>query len=720
MKDSESQPLAIERNGRLPKSLAARGPMLAQVPASAEDSINIWDMVRRRWWLIAGIGLISMAYFVNSSLKQQAEYVGQFRLLVEPVNSANAELANIDSGSSSSRRRSELDYTTQIQVLQSPGLLNRTVEKLRPFYPDLTYSQLVQGLSITQLRGTKIIQVQYRSRNSAKVPAVLEQLSQDYLNYSLNERQTSLRQGLDFVQAQVAAAQKRVDELQLQLQVFRQSNRFLDPESKGSQVTSQSEQLAQQQLTLDQELQQARAELAKLQEETGAIAALNASPTYQQLVAQLRELESQIATEKTRFQEESLTIQVLRERQANLLNLLGNEARRAIGGKAAEISNRIQILQVQQQAIAETQAKLDRQFQQIPGLSRQYTDLQRELQIATESLDRFLATRETLQVEAAREEMPWQLVEPPPQFATSIAPSTSRSLMIGMAVSLALGVGAAFLLEKLDKTFHTADALGRKFKLPILAVIPLQPDLLGVEYSVRSHRRKNLWRQIKTRLRALQRSISGSLPFMPQPDDYDVFEFEEAFKLLCTNLQVMQTSLGQPIRSIVITSAQAGDGKSTVAWYLAQTAALMGQRVLLVDGDLRRSQLQTRLKLGSVKGLSEFFASSVGLRDVIQQPLPASPLYVLPSGESAIDPIQVFASAKMQVLTDRLEDKFDLVIYDAPPLNGLADALQLATYADSLLLVMRLHKTERAAAEKALESLSQARIRILGLVANGR
>jgi len=718
MKESESQPLAMSRNGRVPQNALARSSMMTQAPGTSEDAINIWEMARRRWWVIAGVGLISMTYFVTSSLKQQPEYVGQFRLLVEPVNNVNAELSNINS--SSNNRGSELDYDTQIQVLRSPGLLNRSVEELRPFYPNLTYGALVQGLTITQLQGTKIIQVQYQSGNSTEVPAVLEQISEDYLAYSLNERQTNLRQGLQFVETQLTSAQERVDELQRRLQFFREDNRFLDPDSKAAQVVSQTEQLAQQQLALDQQLKQARAELSRLQDETGAIATLNSSSTYQQIVSQLRQLETEMVLERTRFQDESLTMRVLREKQANLISLLSDEARRTIGGRAAEISNQIQILEVQRQAIADTQTALDQQFQQIPGLSRQYTDLQRELQIATESLNRFLTVQETLQVEAAQKEIPWQLVEPPPEFAISVGTSTSRSLTIGTVASLALGVGAAFLLEKLDKTFHTAEALSRKFKLPILAIIPLQYELLGVEYRIKSRRKKKLWRQIKTRFKLIQKNISGNLPFLSEPDDYDVFEFEEAFKLLRTNLQVMQTKQSErPIQTVMITSAQAGDGKSTVAWYLAQTAASMGQRVLLVDADLRRSQLQTRLELAEVKGLSELFSLNLPLSEVIQQPLPESSLRVLPSGEAALDPMQILASAKMHTLKNKLEDAFDLVIYDAPPLNGLADTLQLASYIDSILLVVRLNKTDKTATEKALESLSNTQARLLGLVANG-
>ncbi|NJL56907.1 CpsD/CapB family tyrosine-protein kinase [bacterium] len=232
--------------------------------------------------------------------------------------------------------------------------------------------------------------------------------------------------------------------------------------------------------------------------------------------------------------------------------------------------------------------------------------------------------------------------------------------------------------------------------------------------------KKSFGDKLRPDLNLSKKVLAAICPYLSEPDDYDVFEFEEAFKLLRTNLQMMQTKQSErSVQTVMITSAQAGDGKSTVAWYLAQTAASMGQRVLLVDADLRRSQLQTRLELLEAKGLSEFFSLNLSLSEVIQQPLSESSLHVLPSGEAAPNPIQILASTKMHTLTNKLKNTFDLVIYDAPPLNGLADTLQLASYIDNVLLVVRLNKTDKIAAEKALESLSNTQAHLLGLVANG-
>ena len=187
--------------------------------------------------------------------------------------------------------------------------------------------------------------------------------------------------------------------------------------------------------------------------------------------------------------------------------------------------------------------------------------------------------------------------------------------------------------------------------------------------------------------------------------------------MLHTNLRRLNPA--QPVRSIVISSALPADGKSTVAFHLAQTASTMGQRVLLIDTDLRRPQMQQWLQLSDQKGLSEVIAGELPLRDALVRLYPRSHLFVLTAGSVPADPTQLLGSAKMRYLMQQFHDKFDLVIYDAPPLLGLADASLLAAATDGLVLVVRLHQTDRAVFSQALDSLKVSRVAVLGTVANG-
>ena len=162
----------------------------------------------------------------------------------------------------------------------------------------------------------------------------------------------------------------------------------------------------------------------------------------------------------------------------------------------------------------------------------------------------------------------------------------------------------------------------------------------------------------------------------------------------------------------------AGDGKSTVALYLAQAAASMGQRVLLVDAELRRPQQHYRLGLSNQQGLSNALQSNLDVSGFIQ-PWPINPnIHILTAGPSASDPIPLLASQRMQQIMARLTEDYDLVIYDTPPIGTLSDALLVASYADGVLLVTRIKKTKQDAVAQAIEALQMIPSRVLGIVAN--
>lgn len=671
-------------------------------------------MLRRRIIIVGVVAGVSMLFTINSLLNQTPIYKSSFRLLVEPVNADN-EVPDLTSTENRSSGQG-LDYETQIQVLRSPELIAKIVEQVQPLYPELDAGTLSANLNIGQLGETKLLEVSYESANPNEVQAVLEQAVQVYLRYSLAERQTNLRQGIQFVEKQLPSLQERVNALQDELQTFRQRYNFIDPDSQASKITSQTDNLEQRRQEVEQQLTQARFNLSALQGELGGTSALSEDTGYQQMVGSLKAIEAEIATELTRFQPQSLTIQVLEEKRQNLLPLLRREAERVLGAKLADAAIQLQALEVQQQAIAQAQAQVNLQTQQLPVLSRNYVDLQRELEIASASLNRFQTTRETLQIEAAQTEIPWQLIQAPYQPQITTAASINRSLLIGVLISAALGVGAAFALEKLDNAFHTVDELKAQTRLPILGALPLYKPLQSSSgFSLQKLARvlsKQFSKRKKSRRRRLVSTEGVKLDRVPTSSS-----FMEALRVLHTNLHLLGSS--QPLRSIVVTSALPGDGKSTVAFHLAQTARAMGQKVLLVDTDLRRPQLHQWLNLPEQRGLSDIISGTVLIREVLVQPHPDADFFTLTAGTIPSDPAQLLASARMKQLMERLTQAFDLVIYDTPPLLGLADTNLLASHTDGVLLVVRLNKTDRVAFKQALENLKVSQIPLLGLVANG-
>ncbi|MBW4666650.1 MAG: polysaccharide biosynthesis tyrosine autokinase [Cyanomargarita calcarea GSE-NOS-MK-12-04C] len=668
-------------------------------------------ILQRRAFVVMGVASLVMTNSVISLMNQKTEYESNFRLLVEPVNDDSKAL---DIVKDQNTTKSSLDYESQIQVLKSPELVQDIIKHLQNLYPEINYTALVNSLTITRLGETKIITVSYRNQNREKVTIVTKQIADDYLKYSLEKRQTKLSQGKSFVDEQLPLIQQRVDRIQKNLQLFRQKYDFIDPETQTQQINNQVNILSQQRLGINQQLAQARDNLANLQGQNGELAALNDDARYQQLIVRVRQLEAQIAEDSSRFQADNPSIQALKDKRDNLLPLLRQEAQRSINIKVATAATQLQVLEVQNGELAKAEQKLEQKRKQLPDLTRQYTEMQRGLQVATESLNRFLATRENLQIQIAQTELPWQLIQLPSTPKSTGSLDAKPSLLMGLLGSVALGIGIAVLIEKLDNTYHTAIELKERIKLPLLGTIPFEKQLQSEQNRLIKQKAPPVGKPPN-----LLRQGIPDLAVVPHQDynSYSV-KFVEALRVLYTNIQFLSSD--RSVRSVVISSAISGDGKSTVAFNLAQIAATMGLRVLLVDADMRQPQIHTLSNLNNLWGLSNLISTNLPLNDVIRQIPSIRQLSVITSGPIPPDPTKLLSSAKMKLLMEEFHNSFDLVIYDAPQLVGLADASLLIPHTNGILLVVRMDKTDSSVLKRALDNLKLSRMNVLGVIGNAQ
>jgi capsular exopolysaccharide synthesis family protein len=274
-----------------------------------------------------------------------------------------------------------------------------------------------------------------------------------------------------------------------------------------------------------------------------------------------------------------------------------------------------------------------------------------------------------------------------------VSPPIWKGLVLGAIAGLSLGATAAFFAEKLDRSFPSPDRLKAFTQLPMLGIIPffktLQPS---------SHHGAD---------------TSDALTELA---DYERSSFLEAFRSLYSNLRFLQPD--RPVQSLVVSSAIPAEGKSTTALNLAKAAAVMGQRVLLVDADLRLPQIHTRLQIANPQGLSEVLAQGLPWRDLIQSALDEN-LQVLTAGQTLSDPVRLLSSAALQRFMQETQEAFDLVVYDMPPLLGFTDSGLVAPHTDGLALVVGLGTTTQVELKQALDQLEVMPVNVLGMVANG-
>ncbi|PSB25592.1 GumC family protein [Stenomitos frigidus] len=725
---------------------------------SEESTFNLAQpliILRRRLNVVLGVAIalsvVTIPLAIWGATRKPPQYAGSFQLLVEPVT-ADAQLKRLtlDSqqrpGEALQTAPTALDYPTQIQILQSPKILAPVLQTLQVKYPTLTYDRLVSNLKIGRIlpknatkdtEGTKILGFTYQDFDPALTEAVVKELATTYLKYSLQERQTNIGQGIKFIDNQLPQLRQRVNTLQRQLQVFRQQNAIINPDLQGTQASGQAGALQQQQFEASANLAEKQTQFSTLAQQSAranTVTVLAGSPQYQALLSKYQEIQSAIALESARSREANPTLQALRAKQRNMEQLLQQESQRVLG----KTGDDIQILQARNQAINRAKGEVDQKIQAYPALARQFADLDRELKVATDSLTEFLTKREALQIDAAQKEVPWELVSPPVLASdplTGEPQNVSQStlpnyLALAVFLSLMMGIGAGFLADGSSNAYHTSNQLKQAIRLALLGAIPLDAER---QHTPQSWLTKLPFMKRKRRVAtphqtgdpaaldgleeiggmpvyfpsrpALATSLTASSPFL------------EAFRSLYKNIRLLP--LNAPIRSLTISSAEPGDGKTTIAVNLAQAAAAMGQRVLLVDADLRHPQVHHVMGLANQCGLSDVITSNVNVKNALQ-PFPIREnLMVLTAGLAAVDPTEALTSGKMRVLMERFQMVFDLVIYDTPPLVGLADGSLVAAQTNGLALVVRLGKTKRPSVAQAIEEVKLSSTTLLGLVANG-
>jgi polysaccharide biosynthesis transport protein len=677
---------------------------LPTTPAQGPDEnelLNFADVMaalKRRAWILVGTTLVGAAA-AGFYAKANPVYRSAFQMLIKPttvetklITSLPQSLDGNKSGSAEATTKGLDD--TKLKLLVTEKAMQPAVNKLQAKYPGLEYWQLHKGLEIKPVPNTDILAVAFSDKDPQKVKDVLFALGEGYRDYSLDDRRSEVQQGVKFIDAQLPELQAKVSQLQNRMQAFRQQNQFFDPESQskeiGDQVSTFRKQLLDNQVLLDQ----AKARFGELQAQNfsglgeGKTAlALTESSRYQKLLEQINLIDNQLAEKRSIYQDDHEEVKILVDQRAKVVPLLESEANRVQG----EAVSKVRDLEARNASLQQKDDALSVRTRNLSQQARQYTDIQRELQIATENLNQFLAKQSTLKIDAGQQLPPWQVISP---AAAPQPGSLPMNLILGGLGGLTLGALLALLIDRMNNVYYSTEELKKACRLPVLGSIPhnkeigtAQPaNLAQVAFSVGKVRR------------------FGNLPFL------------ESLRSLQTNLRLLNAD--QPVRSIAISSATPQDGKSTIAAYLAQVASAMGQRILLVDAEMRRPQLHNRLNLQNTRGLSDLLVSNADSSEYIQKSPLGDNLFVLTAGQLPPDPVSLLSSVRMQQLMEQFEAQFDLVIYDTPPLGGFSDAHLVASKTDGLLLVARIEGTDRDGLERVLEGLRMLPTKVLGIVAN--
>ncbi|HBE72972.1 MAG TPA: hypothetical protein DDW31_02600 [candidate division Zixibacteria bacterium] len=291
-----------------------------------------------------------------------------------------------------------------------------------------------------------------------------------------------------------------------------------------------------------------------------------------------------------------------------------------------------------------------------------------------------------------------RVIDPALPPGSPIKPRKALNLAIGLIVGLTLGLVLAFFLESLDNSVKTPEELEHNFGLPVLGLIPV----IQSQESGRKRKRNGM--------DEVER-ISSTLVTRYTPRS----PISEAYRGMRTNIQFSR--IDTPLKTVVITSSAPSEGKSTTVANLAITTALMGVKTLLVDADLRRPVVHSLFGLEREPGMINVLAEKLPLEKVVK-PSGIESLDILTCGAIPPNPSELLNTQRMRDLIALLSSRYDLVLFDSPPVLTVTDTCVLGSRVEGVVLVVNSHATDRRALNRAKILLGNVKANVLGAVLN--
>jgi capsular exopolysaccharide synthesis family protein len=599
--------------------------------------------------------------------------------------------------------RSAEDLNTQIKVIESSSIIQRVAERitgddLRAFlapydksHPDHSFvaETLARNRKVLPQRLTLVVSVAYQHPDRFVAAKVANYFAEAYLDHNQALRNTEASKAVDELKTTVADQQKLVEKMARDLQEYKERHNMPALDQRKD-IVSESLKLHNAEATRAQ-IALADAEgrvnqIRTIRERKGDLTELPfiaSSPLIVELTQQLAKNKIQIANLAKRYREKHPEM----IRAENQLRQTETELTRAIETSAAQVES---AYQAAKRTYDQAQIELAKRREESLALDRialEYTDKERALRTNEKILDTIVARIRETTLSSNIATQPARIVDRalPPREDRPISPNVPLNLGLGLVGGLGLGLAFAFFVAFIDDRVKSSFDIEGVVGLPLIGIIP----------------------QIKR---------------MEQPDKAQIVatnadrQVAEAFLTLHSSLRLKDES--KNAKCILTTSTIPGEGKSFTTTNLALTFAAHGERVVVVDCDLRKPNIHKSFKLDNLKGVIDVCSGKASIHDVAVKNVHPN-LDVIPAGGRAKNPTQILNSKAFEIMISDLRKHYDRVFIDTPPLAAVSDALIILPLVDGSIFTIFFNKVRRKAAQFAAKKLLEANVPNFGAVLNG-
>jgi succinoglycan biosynthesis transport protein ExoP len=549
---------------------------------------------------------------------------------------------------------------------------------------DLLAQAISEKISVRPISDSHIVLISFLSSNPELAASVANATAKAYIEEILNMKMDASRRTLSWMTSKAETERHKLEKSENALQDYMKANDIVTLEDKMtitpeklSEITTQLVRAEAKRKELEALYQKVR-QATRDDEAAETIAAIASDPALMALRAEIVESEKSVMELSGKYGPKHPLmakalgdLKILRQKKAQeirrLILSIKNEYELALTN---ENNIRSQLQQSKNEALA-----LNEKFIQYGALKRE-VDTNRGLYDALiKKIKEQSITEETQPVNLS-------IVEDAPVPLTPARPLKSLNLLLGLVLGTFGGIGFALVVEYLDNTIRNPEDAEAVLGTPVLGLISLYKGDRKLDELV-----------------------------LKEPQSI----FSENFRALRTS--VLLSSADSPPGSILITSSGESEGKTTLSVNLALVLAQLEKKVVLIDGDLRKPNLHKFFKMNNENGLSNFLAGVQG-KDILKKgPLPN--LAIVTSGPIPPNPSELLVSSRFQALVEGLKKEFDVVICDSPPLLPVADARVLSRTMEKTILVAKANKTPYDLAARALKTLTDINVHVLGIVING-
>jgi capsular exopolysaccharide synthesis family protein len=556
------------------------------------------------------------------------------------------------------------------------------------------------GLRAEQVKETRTLKVTYTHTNPAIAAAVANCVAQTFIDRSFEKKTEKFTNASDWLDRTTRELKARVQQSEQALANYTKEHNIFSLEGKETLTTDKLSRLHDQASRAETEriLKQSIYEEVR----AGRVAQLPAAfadaklaglqSKLEELEAQAERLATKYGPENPQVTETALEIKTTRQQLESNRQALEQKLK-------AEYELALRDEQSLKAALQQSKGEAVRQNQDAIQLGI----LKQEVETAKSLYNDFLQKTKQAEVQAHQQHNNLQLIQPARVPKSPVGSGVSRTILMGFFVSLVAAVGLAYFLEHLDNSIKNVEDVSRYVRLPALGVIPAMATTGASRLGSKKAKR-------------LLPDEAGTKPALSSAVLLDNRSTAaEAYRAIRTSM--LLSTAGHAPKTMLITSGQPGEGKTTTAVNTAISLTQLGATVLIIDCDMRRPTLHKVLDVEHVRGLSTYLSRDIKLDGLVQRTVVPN-LSVLPAGPIPPNPAELISSERMKTLLREVGETYDHIIIDSPPLMNVTDPVILSTMVDGVVLVIYGGKTSRAITVRARQELMNVGAKVFGVVLN--